>query len=147
MKRALAPFVLVAIAVGALLLGAGGSAAATQQLAVTLDEGVLAASASTVRSGALQIDTTNAGAADHEILIVRTELPADRLGDPRFAGIYVLGQPHAHFEEAAGLKSRHIRPGGSRRDVVDLAPGNYVLFCGLPGHYESGQRAALRVTR
>ena len=147
MRRALAPFVLLAIVVGALLTGAGGSAAATQQLQVTLDEGSLVASDATVRAGALQIDTKTLGKADHELLIVRTELPADRLGDPRYAGIYVLGQPHDHFAKAAGLKSRHIRPSGARRDVIELEPGKYVLFCGLPGHYKSGQRAALRVTR
>lgn len=147
MRRALAPFVLAAIVAGALLMGAGGSAAATQRLAVTLDEGVLTTSAATVRAGALQIDTRNTGATDHELLVVRTELPADRLGDPRFAGVFVLGRPHDHFAKLQGRGSGHILAGSTRRDVVDLEPGRYVLFCSLPGHYRSGQRAALRVTR
>ena len=56
------------------------------------------------------------------------------------------GHDKAAPAQAAGLRSRHITPGRSRRDTADLAPGDYVLFCGLRGHYAKGQRAALRVT-
>jgi uncharacterized cupredoxin-like copper-binding protein len=146
-KRAIAPFVLLAIAIFALASGGGGAQAAGQTVAVTLDEWTLTPDRATVRAGTVTFDTRNAGKLDHELLVVRTELKADELGDPRFAGVYVVGAPHAHFAEAAGLRSRHIGPQRARRDVVDLKPGNYVLFCGLEGHYRSGQRAALRVTR
>jgi uncharacterized cupredoxin-like copper-binding protein len=146
-RRALFPFAVLAVAIVALASAGGdGAGAAGRTVAVTLDEWTLSTDAPSVPAGRVTFETRNAGAADHELLVVRTRLDADRLRDPRFAGVYVLGAPHDHFAEAAGLRSRHIGPGRSRRDAVDLAPGDYVLFCGLPGHYAKGQRAALRVT-
>ena len=146
MKWAIAPFVAVALIVAA-LAGGGGAQAAGQTVRGTLDEWSLGTDRTTVRAGEVTFDTRNTGAVDHELLVVRTELDADAIGDPRFAGVYVVGRPHDHFAEAAGLRSRHITPGRGRRDVAELAAGDYVLLCGLPGHYRRGQFGALRVTR
>ena len=145
MKRALVASVLAGLVVLALISG-GGAQAAGQTVEVTLDEWTLTADRATVAAGTVTFDTRNAGSADHDLLVVRTELDADDLGDPRYAGVYVVGRPHDHFSEALGQRSRHIPSQRSRRDVVDLAPGRYVLFCSLPGHRAKGQRTALTVT-
>ena len=147
--RRLLPAVVALPATGAVVaaaLAASGAAAGGTTVDVVLDEWSLEASTGSVRAGEVAFETRNDGRVEHELLVVRTALPADRLGDPRFAGVYAVGAPHDHFAQAAGLPSRHVRPGASRVDVAKLTPGDYVLFCSLPGHYARGQRAALRVT-
>ena len=146
-KWLLVPILAVAGLVGAV---ASGADTAGPGLAITLDEWVVKTSSPTVPAGPVRIKTRNEGSVQHELLIVRTEKSMDTLGTPerrRYAGVYVLGQPHDHFAKLLGIRSRHIRAGGSRSDLVDLKPGHYVLFCSLPGHYEQGQRSELRVTR
>jgi uncharacterized cupredoxin-like copper-binding protein len=137
------------------LLGVAGLASvasgseSTDAFGVTLAEWTVQASSPTVAAGELKFETRNIGKVQHELLIVRTEKSKDTLGTPerrRYAGVYVLGQPHDHFAKLLGLKSRHIRTGGSCTDTLNLKPGKYVLYCGLPGHYEQGQRTELRVT-
>jgi uncharacterized cupredoxin-like copper-binding protein len=146
-RHPIPPFTRVALLALALLIGGcGGTPAADRTVDVTLDEWTLTAARASVGAGEVAFESRNDGAEEHELLIVRTRLSPERITDPRFAGTYVLGAPHDHFSEAAGLRSRHLGPGRSRRDVVDLTPGDYVLFCGLPGHLENGQAAALRVT-
>jgi uncharacterized cupredoxin-like copper-binding protein len=143
-KLAIAPFLILALVIGALV--SGGAEASNPTVRVTLDEWTLTAEQPTVRAGRVTFDSANTGRTDHELLVVRTELRPEEIRDPRFAGVYVLGAPHSHLDKLDGLRSRHIAPQRTRRDVVDLAPGKYVLFCGLPGHLRNGQRAALRVT-
>lgn len=146
MRRALLPFAALAAAIALIAAGGGGAAASERTVGVTLGDRSLTAGAVTVPAGRVAFESRNDGTSEHELLIVRTELAPDELGDPRFAGVYALGSPHDHFASVSGVRSRHVAPGRSRRDVVDLAPGRYVLFCGLPGHYESGQRTGLTVT-
>lgn len=145
MKLALAPFLLLAAVILA-LVGGGGAQASDQTVSVNLDEWSLSTDRATVRAGTVTFDSLNSGKIDHELLVVRTKLDKDKLGDPRYAGVYAVGSPHDHFAAVSGLRSRHITPGRTRTDVVDLPAGDYVLFCSLEGHYANGQRAALRVT-
>lgn len=145
MIKGLAPFLLLAI-VAIALAGGGGAEAAGRTVGVTLDEWALTPDRVTVPAGRVTFETRNAGALEHELLVVRTELPAEKVRDPRFAGVYVLGRPHDHFAKLQGLRSSHIEPGRARVDAVDLEPGNYVLLCSLPKHLERGQVAELRVT-
>ena len=145
MIKALAPFLVVAVAVVA-LMGGGGAEASDRSIDVTLDEWTLTPDRVTVPAGRVTFETLNAGAIEHELLVVRSELDADKVRDPRFAGVYVLGRPHDHFAELQGLRSRHIGAGRGRTDEVDLKAGNYLLLCGIPGHLERGQVASLRVT-
>ena len=108
----------------------------------------------TVPAGRVTFEAANTGRVEHELLVLRTDNPSDELplgldGPSLTVGAdLVLGKPHSHQGTGGGLRPepRHIRPGETRRDTVTLEPGNYVLLCNLPGHYEAGQRAALRVT-
>lgn len=142
-------FPLAGVVAFVMTLGGGATAATPRTVGVTLADSRLTADVRTVSAGEVTFKARNAGSTDHELLVIRTELGADRLGPParrRFAGLYVVGAPHIHGEETPGLRSRHVTPGRTRTDRVTLKPGRYVLFCGLPGHYESGQRTELRVT-
>jgi uncharacterized cupredoxin-like copper-binding protein len=142
-----------AIAAIAFAVAPGGSNGATPGVVgVTLAEGSLKPGVRSVRAGRVTFDTRNAGRLEHELLVVKTDLaPADLpmgLAGPvvQLAGDVVLGVPHTHGSHGAKrAATRHVQPGSSRRETVVLKPGKYVLLCSLPGHYESGQRAALTV--
>lgn len=143
-----------ALAALAFAVAPGGSkGAAPGTVGVTLAEGSLKPERATVRSGRVTFATANRGVTEHELLVVRTDLAPDDLPmglegpAVKLAGDVVLGVPHSHgSHEAKRAATRHVQPGGSRRETVVLEPGKYVLLCSLPGHYESGQRAALTVT-
>ena len=142
---------IVAALVVALVPG-GSDGATGKAVSVRLDEGALVPDRTTVRPGRVTFETANEGRTEHELIIVRTDLAPDALpmglAGPavKLAGEVVLGTPHSHdAHDQKRARSRHIPPGGTRRETVSLEPGNYVLLCTLPGHYESGQRAALKV--
>lgn len=153
MRRLLAIAIAV-VATGAVagsVLATGGESAG-RALAVDLDEWTLTASDSRVKAGTVDVTQTNSGKVDHELLIVRTrtapdELPIGLSGvRPSLAGKLVYGVEHSHHAGgAAPAGADHLRPNETRRAKVRLTPGRYVLLCGLEGHYQAGQRAALTV--
>lgn len=131
----------------------GSDGRAPGVVGVKLAEGSLTPDVRTVRAGRVTFDTVNAGRAEHELLVVRTDLAPEKLPmglegpAVKLAGDVVLGVPHSHsVHDNARAAVRHVKPGLSRRETIVLAPGRYVLLCSLPGHYESGQRAGLTVT-
>jgi uncharacterized cupredoxin-like copper-binding protein len=50
-------------------------------------------------------------------------------------------------EEASGDLGEvsELEPGKSGSLTLDLKPGNYILFCNVPGHYMAGMWTALKV--
>lgn len=175
MRRALPALLLAAVLVAVGLFAARGSDARPDgTVRVALDEFTLTLDRATVPAGPVAFVTSNVGDLEHEIQVIRTDLEADGLPlglEGVFyeeAGELVLGEPHEHHgaghedgagkhgaEETGGAAhpegaghgsgSDHIVPDGTRRDVVDLAPGRYVVLCNLPGHYAGGQSASLTV--
>ena len=150
MTRLLIPIAIVAV----LVLSLGGGADAGGAFKVTLDEWSIAPDQAKLRAGKVTFVAENAGKLEHELLVIRTnrdpdELPVGLEGPAlTLPGMeLVLGTPHKHGEafDLGSLKSKHIRAGASRRDVVTLTKGRYVLLCNLPGHYQAGQRASLIV--
>lgn len=147
---------LVLATAGAIAAAAAGRSSASP-LRVTLSEWAIKADRTRVTAGELELTTVNAGRMEHELVIVRTDLAADRIPvglhgpDVRRAGRVVFGTAHVHREKAGyGAASvrgtpRHIPPGDSRRARLTLAPGRYVMLCQIGTHYLSGQRAALEV--
>lgn len=156
MTRTRPPFGAVLLIVVALLAPAafallsGGEAGAAGTVRVVLRDGAIEAPA-TARAGRVSFDVANRGTTEHELLVVRTDLPADDLPmglegpSVKLAGRLVLGRPHTHSHGDGVGGGRHLRPGGSRVTAVSLRPGRYVLLCNLPGHYQAGQRASLTV--
>lgn len=132
-------------------LGGGGNASASRDVSVTLADTSIEVDRAVIPAGRVKLDTRNAGSVDHELVIVRTDKPADKLPiglegvSYKLSGKLILGRPHSHSEHERGLTSGHIRPDGRRRDAITLTPGKYVLLCNLPGHYAAGQRASLTV--
>lgn len=84
-------------------------------------------------------DTMNDAATGSETSMVALvhssddEDAADRRGRKRDA------------DHADAVGGTHLDAGESDTYAVELEPGRYVLFCNLPGHYESGQQVVLEV--
>jgi len=132
----------IAVALG-VLAGTGGASAApardatasATRIKVVLTEWKLVPSIVRVSPGAITFVVRNTGKIPHELAIVRT-------------GRHHHALPMAGSKASeAGLMGEieEFLPGQTRRLVVKLAPGKYVLLCNLPGHYMAGQYASLRV--
>jgi len=94
-----------------------------------------------VPAGMVRFQLTNNGPSTHEFIVVRTNRAPDKLPLQR-DGLTVdeEGPGVAPVDEAEGLDI------ADRRTLtLDLAPGHYVLFCNMEGHYLGGMHAAFTV--
>jgi uncharacterized cupredoxin-like copper-binding protein len=90
-------------------------------------------------SGNIVFRVKNRGPDAHELLVVRAE---DGQLPLRADGLTVNEEAVKHAEVGALEPGR---PGGLRELQAHLAPGRYVLFCNMSGHYLGGMRAVLVV--
>jgi len=97
--------------------------------------------AAVVPAGTVRFRILNQGPTSHQLLVVRTDLDPDKLPLQR-DGLTVN-------EEAPGIdlldEAQGLDIDDRRTLVLDLAPGHYVLYCNLEGHYLGGMHAALTV--
>lgn len=95
-----------------------------------------------VVAGAVRFQVTNGGPSDHELVVLRTDLPAE--------GLPLVADNSKVDTEAVGITEVvEIPPfaaGGSASQTVRLDPGSYVLICNLPGHYALGMHAPFTVS-
>jgi uncharacterized cupredoxin-like copper-binding protein len=119
---------------------------------VRLLDGAIEPESRALAAGERVIEVTNAGSVEHELVLLRTPRPADRLpyglhgvsiglsGEPVIGEDHsALGHDHA-ADDVLGLLS-----GESARYRVELRAGHYVLFCQSGNHYLSGEHAELTV--
>ena len=131
---------LRAMVAGAVLLLAacGGQTASGGSVGVTLtDKGVTLAQTS-VNAGAVTFSVKNSGTIEHELVVIKTDVPADKIQpDPDEAG---------KMSEAGSLgESGDLTAGEAKDFTLNLTPGKYVLMCNQPGHYMVGMHVALEV--
>ena len=89
-------------------------------------------------AGEVVFEVHNDGAAAHDLLVIKTDLAPDAL--PIADGVV--------DQEAAGEvigKLELIPSGEIVVEPYDFEPGNYVLICTVPGHYQQGMNASLTV--
>lgn len=140
---ALAIATLVLVAVNASNSSSGGTVHVTvKEWSVTADR--------TVRAGNVTFVVTNAGSMEHELLVLQTDTPPDRLpltnaGDPPEP--VTSGADRVSEDDSVGeTGSPSLQPGESRTFTIDaMEPGNYVLLCNLAGHYARGMHTGLVV--
>jgi uncharacterized cupredoxin-like copper-binding protein len=108
----------------------------------------LSSDRATVPHGTVTFRVTNAGAVNHEMVIL--PLGASQVvgtrpfgGDAKIDEAGNLGEASNSGGEGAG---KGIVPDASSRITVTLAPGQYELVCNLMGHYVSGMYRKLTVT-
>jgi uncharacterized cupredoxin-like copper-binding protein len=135
---------VLACAIGvlpALALGACGSGATVGGSVVNIQERDFHIGAPQhVRAGSVTLRVHNSGPDRHELIVVHS----DRALPIRPDGLTVNEEAVQHDEpgllEPAGA--------GAVRDLtVNLAPGRYVLFCNMAGHYLGGMHTTLVVTQ
>jgi uncharacterized cupredoxin-like copper-binding protein len=97
--------------------------------------------AAVVPAGTIRFHILGQGPTRHEFIVVRTDRPPDKLPLQR-DGLTV-------DEDAPGVKLVDEAAGLDIDDrqtlVLELAAGNYVMYCNLEGHYLGGMHAALTV--
>ena len=108
---------------------------------VLLDDFQVHRTTAAAPAGMVRFQLVNNGPSTHELIVVRTERASAKLPLQR-DGLTVdeEGPGVDHVDEAEGLDL------ADRRTLtLDLAPGRYVLFCNMEGHYLGGMHAAFTV--
>jgi hypothetical protein len=142
-RRLRGPRRLPAVAAVLLLLSAcsGGSPGASGSIVnVTLHDFKIVSSTSVSSDTDVVFQVQNRAPATHEFVIVRSDLPPDQL-------------PIA--TDGLSVDEEKLRPAGEIGEVdtgttetlaIHLAPGRYVFFCNLEGHYLGGMHGVLEVS-
>lgn len=129
-----------ALRIGVIALGiVCSSAFADQTIKATLLSNAILLSATSITTGTITIDVSNASDANltHELVVLKTDVADDKL---RVKNGQVLEKMYKKLGEV-----ENIAPGKSKRLTLHLAPGHYVLICNNPGHYGMGMHTSLVV--
>jgi uncharacterized cupredoxin-like copper-binding protein len=133
---------LVMITASLLLLAACGSQTAstssTGPVSVTLTDKGVSLGQTTVNAGAVTFHVKNSGTIEHELVVIRTDLAADKLQPD-------VDEPNKMSEEGSLGESGDLTVGEIKDFVLTLTPGKYVLMCNQPGHYMVGMHIAFEV--
>jgi uncharacterized cupredoxin-like copper-binding protein len=108
---------------------------------VQLEDFKVLEDAPVVPAGPVRFNILNHGPTSHELNVIRTDRASDKLPLQR-DGLTVNEEAPGldHLDEVEGLDIDD-----RRTLVLDLTPGNYVLYCNLEGHYLGGMHAAFTV--
>ena len=90
-----------------------------------------------VKAGPTTITFKNAGTMVHEVVVLKTDTPADKLK---------VGANHEVSEDASVGEDSETKPGRTKSTTINLKPGKYVLACNIERHYERGMFTAFTVT-
>jgi uncharacterized cupredoxin-like copper-binding protein len=90
------------------------------------------------KAGAVTIEASNEGNALHELVLAKTDDDPAKLPTAADGGV---------DEESLDVPGEveEVESGATGSATLDLDPGEYVMFCNLPGHYKSGMYGALVV--
>lgn len=111
----------------------------TTVTATLLDSMRIVLDKSSVPAGMVDFLVSNPGAIVHELVVLKTDLPAGSLPpDPTQQGKII---EKIHMGETGD-----VPPGTASFLSLNLGPGNYVIVCDEPGHYAAGMYAPFTVT-
>lgn len=120
--------------------GAGMRAAftVTTPVSVALTEMKVGPAQTFARAGGITFAVTNAGAIEHELVVVRTDTPDGALrADP--------AKPGQVVETGSQGEAEDIAAGATTTLTLTLPPGAYALICNSPGHYAAGMHTSFTV--
>jgi uncharacterized cupredoxin-like copper-binding protein len=118
----------------------GGSSG--KALQITMDDYTFSPSDATAAAGRLTINAPNTGQLVHELVLAKTDVDPGALPTTADGSV-----------DEAKLETRHqdageiadVEPQDSKEGTFKLAPGRYVMFCNIPGHYAQGMYGTLTV--
>ncbi|MBI4340070.1 MAG: extracellular solute-binding protein [Chloroflexi bacterium] len=124
-------------------LGASVVGEAGEEVRIVLAEWSLAADRSSAPAGNVTFKAKNPGKEPHELVVMRTDLPP--------GGLVVDPASRQVDEARSGQVIGEIEPvdlpaGGESAASFYLVPGNYVLLCNVPEHYQKGMWAPFSVS-
>jgi uncharacterized cupredoxin-like copper-binding protein len=90
-----------------------------------------------VQAGPTTITFKNVGTMEHEVVVLKTDTPADQLK---------VGADHTVSEDTSVGEDSETKPGKTKSTTINLQPGKYVLVCNVERHYEKGMFTAFTVT-
>ncbi len=91
----------------------------------------------TIAAGHVVVGIRNHAAMLHELKVIKTDLAPDQLP--------VDGATAKAKEDGKVGELTDVSGGASRKLVLELVPGKYVLICNIAGHYQLGMRVGLEV--
>jgi uncharacterized cupredoxin-like copper-binding protein len=137
MKRFL-PFAAIAMLVLGACAQTGSAQSGPAKVTVTMTEWSVKISQTTLPAGQVSFALKNDGKLTHELAILKTDLPHDKIP--------------ARVEDATKVQEigiigeiEDVEAGLTKADVFDLVPGNYVLICNEVSHYQAGMHLAFVV--
>jgi len=122
-----------------LLAACGGQTATTSgPVSVTLTDKGVTLGQTSVSAGAVTFKVKNTGTIEHELVVVKTDVAADKIQpDP--------DEPGKMSEDGSLGESGDLAIGEAKEFTLNLTPGKYVLMCNQPGHYMIGMHVAFEV--
>jgi hypothetical protein len=142
-------FVPAAALLFSLILAACGSEGEGGEVEITLTEWSVETNKDSLPEGPIEFTVKNEGEREHELVIVRTDIPADELPAKDDGSL---------DEDAAGVDVEHeieeIEDGDDAGRTYSLDPGAYVLLCNIveeidgeeTSHYAQGMRTEFTIT-
>lgn len=121
-----------------------------ERLTVVLKDFSILPNATEAQAGKLTFVAVNEGMSTHELVILRTDLnPAalprkEAKSQQGIATEYLVNEDDTRIQPIDEIEE--FPAGTSQKKTVALEPGNYVLFCNIPGHYDKGMYASLHIT-
>ncbi len=122
--------------------GTGREATANTKTRVVAREWAFELSRTSIPAGKVTFELVNQGKITHEMVLVKTDLPAkglaSRADDPSTMDTAAAGQVPGEIQNVAA--------GTAKTEALDLTPGRYLLVCNQAGHYKVGMVTEFTVT-
>jgi len=107
-------------------------------VAVTLTDAGVVLGQTSVKAGAVTFSVKNSGTIEHELVVLKTDVAADK--------IPANGDEAGKVSEDGSLgESGNLAAGTAKDFILTLTPGKYVLMCNEVGHYAMGMHIPFEV--
>jgi uncharacterized cupredoxin-like copper-binding protein len=121
---------VVVLVLGAAVAGSAFASGSATGVTVKLKEFKVLASGTTVKAGKVTFTVTNVGKINHEMVVMKSNLPPGKLP---------VNANHRVPEKGVVGEAGDIHPGQTKKVTLTLPAGRYVLLCNIAGHYVAGQ--------
>lgn len=120
-----------------------------EPIVVTLKDFQVHPSTTQANSGWLTFKAVNDGNNIHELVILQTDMNPAKLPRKEAKNLEGIATEYLVNEEDARIKIideiKEFPSGTSQEKKIHLKPGQYVLFCNIPGHYDKGMYSSLLI--